>query len=59
MPGTLMNWKVMRTLGKGASCKVKLGQDMETGQKVAIKIMNQELDKKTIQLVKTEVAAMS
>lgn len=54
-----MNWKVMRTLGKGASCKVKLGQDMETGQKVAIKIMNQELDKKTIQLVKTEVAAMS
>ena len=44
MPGTLQKWRVLRTLGSGASCKVKLGEDQETGQKVAIKIMNSELD---------------
>jgi serine/threonine protein kinase len=44
MPGTLDQFKVYRTLGTGASCKVKLGEDMETGRKVAIKMMSDSLD---------------
>ena len=37
----------MRTLGSGGSCKVKLGLDTSTGEKVAIKIMNDNLDPKS------------
>jgi serine/threonine protein kinase len=58
MPGTLGNFNVLRTLGKGASCKVKLAQDPETGRKVAIKIMNDNMDPNMKQLVMTEVKAM-
>jgi serine/threonine protein kinase len=58
MPGTLGKYNVMRTLGKGASCKVKLAQDPETGRKVAIKIMNDNMDANMKQLVMTEVKAM-
>jgi len=49
----------MRTLGNGASCKVKLGLDTETGRKVAVKIMNDNMDDKFKELVLTEVKAMS
>jgi serine/threonine protein kinase len=58
MPGTLGKYNIMRTLGKGASCKVKLAQDPETGKKVAIKIMNDNMDPNLTQLVMTEIKAM-
>jgi serine/threonine protein kinase len=35
---------ILRTLGSGASCKVKLGLDTSTGKKVAIKIMKDDLN---------------
>ena len=37
-------YDIGRTLGSGASCKVKLALDTETGRKVAVKIMNKDLD---------------
>ena len=58
MQKTLGNYNVMRTLGKGASCKVKLAQHQETGKKVAIKIMNNNIDASLKALVMTEVKAM-
>jgi len=44
MPGTLGKFRILRTLGSGASCKVKLAQNTETGSKVAVKIMKSNLD---------------
>jgi serine/threonine protein kinase len=40
-------YTILRTLGSGGSCKVKLGLDTSTGKKVAVKIMNDHLDSKT------------
>ena len=37
-------YNILRTLGSGGSCKVKLGLDTSTGKKVAIKIMNDDLN---------------
>ena len=51
-------YEIGRTLGSGASCKVKLGLDTETGRKVAVKIMSKDLDKDTMKLVMTEVEAL-
>ena len=58
MPGTIGRFEITKTLGSGASCKVKLGFDTETGRKVAVKILNDGLDDKTKELVMTEVEAM-
>ena len=58
MPGTLGKYQILRTLGSGGSCKVKLGINMQTGEKVAVKIMSSKLDRKTQQLILTEVQAM-
>ena len=58
MPGEIGKYKVGRTLGSGASCKVKLGLDAETGRNVAIKIMNQDMNANDLQLIKTEVEAL-
>jgi serine/threonine protein kinase len=58
MPGTIGKYTVMRTLGKGASCKVKLALDKETGRKYAIKIINDMMDASLKALVMTEVKAM-
>jgi serine/threonine protein kinase len=49
---------VLRTLGSGASCKVKLGVDTESGRKVAIKVMNQNMSEQDKKLVMTEVEAL-
>ena len=51
-------YEIGRTLGSGASCKVKLGLDTDSGRKVAIKIMNKDLDRDTLKLVMTEVEAL-
>ena len=58
MPGYIGNYEIIRTLGSGASCKVKLALDKLTGRKVAVKIMNKELDDKTKELVMAEVEAL-
>lgn len=58
MPGTLGKYQVLRTLGSGASCKVKMGLDTDSGRKVAIKIMNDNMDEKLKELVLVEVKAM-
>lgn len=44
MPGTLSKYTILKTVGSGASCKVKLGYITETKQEVAIKIINDNTD---------------
>ena len=58
MPGSIDKYEVLRTLGHGASCKVKLGRDPETGAKVAIKIMKSDMDDGVRALLFNEVEAM-
>lgn len=58
MPGKIGRYDILRTLGTGASCKVKLGLDTETGRKVAVKIINDNMDTSLKSLVMTEVKAM-
>lgn len=58
MPGTIGRFQVLRTLGSGASCKVKLGIDSESGRKVAIKVMHQNMSEQDKKLVMTEVQAL-
>ena len=45
-------YEVAKTLGTGATCKVKLGRNSETGEKVAVKIMHKGMEK----MVENEVA---
>lgn len=59
MPGKIGKYKVIRTLGEGSTCKVKLAIDETNGNKVAIKIMNSDLDEKMRELIMVEVQAMS
>ena len=49
---------ILRTLGTGGTCKVKLGSDMETGQHVAIKIIKSDLGDDVLKYVLAEVHAM-
>ena len=55
MPGKIGKYKVIRTLGEGSTCKVKLALDETNGQKVAIKMMNSNLDEKMRELIMVEV----
>ena len=59
MPGRIGKYEVLKTLGYGGSCKVKLAVDTETGESVAIKMLKQNLDARTHSLVMNEVQAMS
>jgi len=61
MPGQIGKYRILRTLGSGASCKVKLGLDQESGAKVAVKILNDSIseDPKMKELLMAEVKAMS
>ena len=59
MPGTIGNVEVGKTLGSGASCKVKLGYLKDVNRQVAVKIMNDDMDSKAKELLMTEVKAMS
>ena len=52
-------YNLVRTIGSGASCKVKLAKDIESGRAVAVKIMNDSLDSKLRALIMNEVMAMS
>ena len=44
MSTTLGKWTIKRTLGEGASCKVKLAFDPLTKEYAALKIMNENID---------------
>lgn len=53
---TLDHYKVLHTLGIGSSCKVKLGEDKNTGKKVALKILSKKLMPSEIdEIFETEV----
>jgi serine/threonine protein kinase len=52
-------YTLIRTIGSGASCKVKLANEIESGRPVAIKIMSDKLDEKLKSLIMNEVMAMS
>ena len=58
MPGKIGRFEIGRTLGSGASCKVKLGIDTTNGRKVAVKIINDSMDMSLKKLVETELNAM-
>jgi len=59
MPGKIGKYQILKTIGSGSSCSVKLGLDTTTGRKVAVKILKQDIDEKTKELVMTEVQAMA
>jgi serine/threonine protein kinase len=59
MVGTIKNFECVSTLGSGASCKVKLAIDKNSGRKVAVKIMNDSMSSEMKKLVITEVNAMA
>ncbi len=44
MLGRIGDLEIGHTLGRGASCKVKMGRDTTTGQMVAVKIINKEVN---------------
>ena len=54
---TIGKFKILQTLGKGGSCKVKLVQDAD-GNKYAMKIMNENMSLEMRQLVINEVNAL-
>ena len=55
---SIAHYKIYRTLGSGASCKVKLGMDQKSMRKVAVKILNRAMRDKELEFVKEEVAAL-
>lgn len=62
MPSTLGKYTLLQTLGKGAHSKVKLALDPSTKKHYAIKIlkkMNKNIDQKFMDLVVTEVQALT
>ena len=60
MPGILDGkYKIIKTIGSGASCKVKLAENIKTGKEVAVKIINDNMDKKLKELINIEVQAMA
>ena len=51
------SYKILKTLGTGASCKVKLGLDTENENKmVAIKILNDDMGKLERELLFNEIS---
>jgi len=58
MPGKIGKFEIQRTLGRGASCKVKLAFDTEMNRNVAVKIMNDNIDDKARALLLNEVKAL-
>ena len=43
---TLGKYTVLKNLGSGGSCKVRLAKNTENGQMVALKILNDGMDRK-------------
>lgn len=59
MPGQIKEYKILQTLGSGGSCKVKLGVNTLTGEKVAVKIMKEWVDEQSKELMMAEVKALN
>lgn len=59
MPKQIGSYNIIRSLGEGASCKVKLAVDTRNGTKVALKLMNDIQDKEIHQLLVTEIEMCS
>lgn len=55
---SLGKYRVLKTLGSGGTCKVKLGYDLENNRKVALKILKDDLSEATKKLVLEEVKVM-
>lgn len=51
-------YQLMQTLGRGASCKVKIANKLSTGEIVAIKIILNSVDEKLEEIFMNEVSAM-
>jgi serine/threonine protein kinase len=51
-------YEILRTLGSGGSCKVKLAFDKKSRQKVAVKIMNDDMGEEEKKLLSNEVKTM-
>lgn len=58
MTGKIGDYSVGRTLGQGATGKVKFGIHVVTGKHVAIKMMNPEIDKTAMGIVLNEIQAL-
>ena len=55
---TIGKYQILRSLGNGGTCKVKSAINTETNQKVAIKILNENLGDQATKLVMDEVDTM-
>ena len=55
MTGQIGKYTLIKTLGSGATCKVKLAQNQETGEKVALKIIKKNIDKSYNEYLVTEI----
>ena len=55
---TIGKYNISRTLGSGASCKVKLGLDTESQKKVAVKILKTNIGDDELEFIKDEVDAL-
>tara|TARA_B110000285_G_C14884571_1_gene495541 strand:+ start:90 stop:272 length:183 start_codon:yes stop_codon:yes gene_type:complete len=59
MSKTIGKYTILRTLGSGGSCKVKLAENTADGnKKVAVKIMNDDMGQEEKALLKNEVDIM-
>lgn len=58
MSGNIGKFHIKRTLGQGGSCKVKYAVNTETKEKVAIKILNEDLTDEIRDHVMQEVKIM-
>lgn len=54
----IKNYIILKTLGFGGTCKVKLGVHETTGKHVAVKIMKDDLEDDVIKYVRCEVEAL-
>ena len=41
-------YAILKTIGHGATCKVKMAFDLDTGQRVAMKVMNEDIEEKVL-----------
>ena len=55
MPKSIGCYNIIKPLGEGASCKVKLAVDTRNGTKVALKLMNDIKDPDIHALLLTEI----
>lgn len=58
MPKRIGNYQIIQTLGDGLTCKVKLGFDLENKEKVAIKIIKNDLPQKIKEGIQNEIQAL-